>query len=98
VLVTTAADSPLSGESGASAMLWSMLWSRPLARRVAGRLGAAVDDRRLILELDPGSEPITGRLRDGSGVERPFAGYVELISALEELRRATPPAAAPEPA
>jgi hypothetical protein len=75
-----------------------MLWSRPLARAAALGLSATVEAHRLILDVDPGSEPITGRLLAPSGAERPFAGYVELISALEELRRAAPPQPAVEPA
>lgn len=38
--------------------------------------------RRLILEYEPGSDPISGTLLDDSG-GRPFTGWLQLAAALE---------------
>jgi hypothetical protein len=45
---------------------------------------------RIALDLDPGSEPVAGRLVAG-GIAREFTGYAGLIAALEGLRQAPPP-------
>jgi hypothetical protein len=39
----------------------------------------------VILELAPGTEPITGSVLSSGQPPRHFAGYVDLIAALEEL-------------
>lgn len=41
---------------------------------------------RLTLDLDPGADPIAGRVEPQKGPGEPFAGYVELIAALERAR------------
>ncbi len=41
---------------------------------------------RLSLELEPGSEPITGRLSDGDGKQHVFTGWLDLAAALEAVR------------
>jgi hypothetical protein len=42
---------------------------------------------RLSLELDAGTNPVSGRL-DGPGQQtRRFSGYMELMSRIEEVRR-----------
>jgi hypothetical protein len=38
------------------------------------------------LEVDRESEPITGVLEDERGERRPFLGWIELISAIEDAR------------
>jgi hypothetical protein len=40
--------------------------------------------RTLMLEIDPGADPITGRLRDGERRE-PFVGWLGLARALERV-------------
>jgi len=40
----------------------------------------------LMLELSAGPGPIAGRLRLGDRDARPFSGYLELMSLLEEIR------------
>jgi hypothetical protein len=42
----------------------------------------------LVLEIDIGSEPMTGRLSDGSFAV-PFTGFLELLPLLERLRLGT---------
>jgi hypothetical protein len=44
---------------------------------------------KLMLELFPGSGPIAGRLHLDDRDARPFSGYLELMSLLEEIRRNT---------
>jgi hypothetical protein len=39
--------------------------------------------RRLILEFEPGSDPISGTLLDDYGGGRPFTGWLQLAAALE---------------
>jgi hypothetical protein len=46
-----------------------------------------VDPLRLVLELDPGAEPIHGTITDGGGRVREYVGWLALISALDELRQ-----------
>jgi hypothetical protein len=52
-----------------------------------------MDDQRapastaLILELDPGSEPIAGRLNADGCEPAEFTGYMQLITLLEKQRR-----------
>jgi hypothetical protein len=55
--------------------------------------------QQVMLELDPGSEPIAGRLLPADGAGSEFVGYLALISAIEAIRStgASPPATpAPE--
>jgi len=44
------------------------------------------EGRELRLSIDPGSDPIAGRIGPPGGSETPFEGYVQLVAALEELR------------
>ncbi len=44
------------------------------------------EGRELRLEIDPGSDPIAGRIGSLGGSETPFEGYVQLVAALEKLR------------
>jgi hypothetical protein len=37
---------------------------------------------KLTVEVDPGSDPIAGRVTDGRGT-RPFSGWLELAAALQ---------------
>lgn len=39
---------------------------------------------RLELELEPGAEPIAGRLSDETGAHWEFIGWLELATALDE--------------
>src|ERR1700761_5228131 len=41
------------------------------------------DYLRLGLEIEPGVNPVTGRLADPRGIPTPFAGWAELIRAIE---------------
>jgi hypothetical protein len=41
----------------------------------------------ITLEFDPGADPISGSLREGKGVRRPFAGWLGLAAALEAALR-----------
>lgn len=43
---------------------------------------------RLILELDAESESIAGTIASGNGRGRPFDGMLDLMSAIEGLRKA----------
>jgi hypothetical protein len=43
---------------------------------------------KLTVELDPGSDPIAGRVTDGRGT-RPFSGWLELAAALQAALEAT---------
>ena len=45
--------------------------------------------RRLILEIDPRSDPIAGRLGDERGTH-PFTGWLELAAALHAALNAPP--------
>jgi hypothetical protein len=38
----------------------------------------------VVLEVEPASDPIRGIARDRAGTERPFTGWVELATALEQ--------------
>ena len=49
-----------------------------------------VQTLRLIVDLDAGADPITGRLAPIDAAPREFTGYVSLIATLEELRRNHP--------
>jgi hypothetical protein len=42
---------------------------------------------RVIVDLDAGADPITGRVAAIDAPPREFTGYVSLIAAVEELRR-----------
>jgi hypothetical protein len=42
---------------------------------------------RVIVDVDVGADPITGRVAAIDAAPREFTGYVSLIAALEELRR-----------
>ena len=55
------------------------------ALRQAGETGAVPAAVRLSLEVEPDSEPISGRLSDASGAERPFTGWLDLAAALEAM-------------
>ena len=41
------------------------------------------EQRILRLEIDPGADPITGRLTDAAGFEATFTGWVSLAAAIE---------------
>jgi hypothetical protein len=53
------------------------------------------DRLALALDVDRHAEPIEGTLRDASGAERPFRGWIGLASALEHALAAVE--ADPEP-
>ena len=42
--------------------------------------------RQLIIELDPGADPVRGSIGPSDGAAEPFSGYVQLIAALEGYR------------
>ena len=41
---------------------------------------------RIVLDLEPGSEPISGTIASGSDPGEPFAGVMQLVAALDRLR------------
>jgi hypothetical protein len=41
---------------------------------------------RVELDLELGTEPLSGVVRDGSGAETPFRGWLELIQLVDRLR------------
>jgi hypothetical protein len=43
------------------------------------------------LELDPLSDPISGRMHAGNGETTAFAGWMQLLAALEKARKAGEP-------
>ena len=63
-----------------------MRGSSPVAA-LAGRTDhGAVATQRLVLDVEVGSDPIAGRLRqDAGGSERRFSGWMELVAGLEAL-------------
>jgi len=42
---------------------------------------------RVSLELDPGTNPVSGRLYGPEKQTLPFSGYIELMSLIEAIRR-----------
>lgn len=46
----------------------------------------AQTERQIVIELDPASEPIAGRLSRPDGLTRPFRGWLELTSLIEAAR------------
>ena len=44
------------------------------------------EHRKLTIDLDPGADPIAGRIGPDEGPQAPFTGYRELIASLEQLR------------
>jgi hypothetical protein len=50
---------------------------------------------RIVLDLEPGAEPITGTIASGSRPRESFAGVMQLVAALDRLRDQT--AASPMP-
>jgi hypothetical protein len=44
--------------------------------------------RRLSIEVEIGTDPITGRVGDPSGASVSFSGWLDLIDALERARNA----------
>jgi hypothetical protein len=49
-----------------------------------------MDRVRVMLEVEPHSEPALGRLSDHDGVEIAFVGMLQLLCLLEQLRRGEP--------
>jgi hypothetical protein len=57
---------------------------------------------RIVLDLSPGTQPIHGSLRSGTGQPEQFTGWLELTRALERMisdatQRAAQPLAHPAP-
>lgn len=42
---------------------------------------------RLVVELDAGTDPVTGRIGPSSDAMEPFIGWTELAAAMQRLRR-----------
>jgi hypothetical protein len=55
-----------------------------------GRMSTEATPRRLSIELQRDSEPITGRIADPAGRSERFSGWLELIAALERARTGEP--------
>jgi hypothetical protein len=49
----------------------------------------------LSVTIEPGSDPISGRVRLADGSADRFEGYVQLIAAIERIRRQNPTSAEP---
>ena len=49
----------------------------------------------LSVTIEPGSDPISGRVRLADGSADRFEGYVQLIAAIERIRRQNPGSAEP---
>jgi hypothetical protein len=49
---------------------------------------------RVLIEIDPAAEPISGVIRHGASPARAFSGWLELVALLDSERR---PAAGPSP-
>jgi hypothetical protein len=47
------------------------------------------DRLRIVLDLEPGAEPITGTIASGSQRGEQFAGVMQLVAALDRLRGET---------
>lgn len=45
-----------------------------------------LEARELRLSIEPGSDPIAGRIGPPNGSQTSFEGYMQLVAALEELR------------
>jgi len=45
-----------------------------------------LEGQELRLSIDPGSDPIAGRIGPPGGSQTPFEGYMQLVAALEEVR------------
>ena len=61
---------------------------------------AAMNNERpwqALIELDLRSDPITGRVRNANGNGSPFCGWLELIGAINQLRRSAAAAAPANP-
>ena len=48
---------------------------------------------RVVLEIDPDSNPVQGRFRAPGEPDRPFSGWLALAEAITAIHAATPPAA-----
>jgi hypothetical protein len=64
---------------------------------VLGMTDAGSGMLRLELALVPDAEPIQGCARDADGVERTFAGWLELVEVLDRARISRPPRSSVEP-
>lgn len=54
--------------------------------------------KRLIVEVERGTDPVTGRIREGGRTDRRFSGWLELAAALgDALRGDVKPERAGEP-
>jgi len=71
-------------------MVWSRAATCPTSRRRGdpdtGR-SRAMETTRLVIEIEQGSEPPAGRIQRAGAERERFAGYLELITALEAVRR-----------
>ena len=52
---------------------------------------ATANRSRATLELEPGADPIRGRIERPDGTDRPFWGWLELIEEVRQLAAAQPP-------
>lgn len=50
--------------------------------------------RRLILDVDPGHDPIVGRISEGERLAEPFVGWLGMARALERVLSRPEPASA----
>lgn len=77
-------------------MLWSMLGWNPDARHQPVGDRRRVDAPiRLLVDVVPGSRPISGSVSVGDAAAQPFAGFLELMAVVD--RAAAEPTAGIEP-
>lgn len=73
---------------------------RPLQAPAYGRLVSSIGGQapmgRITIDLDPLREQPTGSIVAGSSPPKAFAGWLELISRLEELTTAAKPKEGPQ--
>ena len=51
-------------------------------------MGAPVEPLRISIEIEPGTEPIAGRITVPGAAPRAFVGWMELVHAIDSARHA----------
>jgi hypothetical protein len=52
-------------------------------------MGAPVEPLRISIEIDPGTEPVAGRISVLGAAPRAFVGWMELVHAIDRARQAS---------
>ena len=50
-------------------------------------MGAPIEPLRISIEIEPGTEPIAGRITVPGAAPRAFVGWMELVHAINRARR-----------